>query len=57
MEQRLSLFTLGVDDLAEARAFYGRLDWRESVAGSADVAFFQLGGITLGLYRPQRPSR
>jgi uncharacterized protein len=50
MEQRLSLITLGVDDLVEARAFYARLGWRESAAGGADVAFFQLGGIALGLY-------
>ena len=50
MEQRLSLITLGVDDLTNARAFYGRLGWRESGAGNEHVAFFQLGAIILGLY-------
>lgn len=50
MEQRLSLITLGVTDLATARAFYGRLGWVESGAGNEHVTFFQLGGIALGLY-------
>ena len=50
MEQRLSLITLGVDDLSKTRAFYGRLGWRESGAGNEQVAFFQLGAIVLGLY-------
>lgn len=50
LEQRLSLITLGVDDLTNARAFYRRLGWRESGAGNEHVAFFQLGAIVLGLY-------
>ena len=50
MEQRLSLVTLGVDDLAAARAFYGKLGWREGGPSSDDVVFYQLGGIILGLY-------
>ncbi len=50
MEQRLSLVTLGVDDIAAARAFYSRLGWRESSASNDNVAFYQLGGIILGLY-------
>jgi len=47
MEQRLSLITRGVDDLAQVRAFYGRLGWRESAAGNAHAAFFRSGGIAL----------
>lgn len=50
MEQRLSLVTLGVDDLAVARAFYARLGWREGGPSNEHVAFYQLGGIVFGLY-------
>jgi uncharacterized protein len=50
MEQRLSLVTLGVRDLAASRAFYNRLGWRESPAGNAEVAFFQCGGLVFALW-------
>ena len=51
MEQRLSLVSLGVRDLAASRAFYERLGWTPSAAASNDqIVFFQLGGIVLGLY-------
>ncbi|MCB9960393.1 MAG: VOC family protein [Rhodospirillaceae bacterium] len=50
MEQRLSLVTLGVADLARARAFYERLGWPAAASGNEQVAFFNLGGIVLGLY-------
>lgn len=50
MEQRLSLVTLGVRDIAEGTAFYQRLGWTASSAGNENVTFFQLGGIILGLY-------
>jgi len=50
MEQRLSLVTLGVKDVAEGRAFYERLGWQASSASNAEVTFFQLGGIVLGLF-------
>ncbi len=54
MEQRLSLVTLGVTDVALATAFYERMGWRRSAANSNDqVTFFQLGGIILGLYGTQ----
>lgn len=47
--QRVTLITLGVSDLAAARAFYARLGWEER--GSQDtVAFFQLDGQALGLF-------
>jgi len=49
MEQRLSLITLGVGDLTTARAFYERLGWRASPPGNDDDAFFQTGGMILGL--------
>ena len=50
MEQRLSLVTLGVGDLARATAFYERLGWKRSMAKAEGVAFFQLGGIALALW-------
>ena len=50
MEQRLSLVTLGVRDLAASRAFYQRLGWKESPAGNAEVAFFQCGGLVFALW-------
>jgi catechol 2,3-dioxygenase-like lactoylglutathione lyase family enzyme len=50
MEQRLSLVTLGVRDLAASRAFYKRLGWTESPAGNEEVAFFQCGGLVLALW-------
>lgn len=51
MEQRLSLVTLGVSDLARSRRFYcGGLGWRESSAGNESVCFIDAGGVVLGLY-------
>ena len=51
MEQRLSLVSLGVDDLKVSRAFYEKLGWKASPKNSNDnIVFFQLGGIVLGLY-------
>lgn len=49
VEQRISLVTLGVENLARARAFYEALGW---VAGYADddVTFFQAGGMVLALW-------
>lgn len=50
MEQRLSLITLGVEDLAESRRFYEALGWKASAIGDGNVVFFQLGGIALALW-------
>jgi catechol 2,3-dioxygenase-like lactoylglutathione lyase family enzyme len=50
MEQRLSLVTLGVADLARSRDFYERLGWRRSMQEADGVAFFQAGGMIVGLY-------
>tara|TARA_R110002167_G_scaffold44075_2_gene132862 strand:+ start:574 stop:999 length:426 start_codon:yes stop_codon:yes gene_type:complete len=50
MEQRLSLITLGVRDLAASTAFYERLGWRRSMNHLDGVSFFQAGGIVFGLY-------
>ena len=50
MEQRLSLITLGVADLARSRRFYERLGWTASKLGGDEVVFFQLGGVILSLW-------
>jgi uncharacterized protein len=50
MQQRLSLVTLGVRDLAASRAFYRRLGWTESPPSNEDVAFFQCGGVVFALW-------
>jgi uncharacterized protein len=49
MEQRLSIVTLGVRDLAKARAFYDSLGWK---AGSDDagVVCYNLIGMALALF-------
>ena len=50
MEQRISLITLGVDDLPRARRFYeDGLGWRPTSAQEA-VCFYQLPGLALGLF-------
>ena len=50
MEQRLSLITLGVKDLAKSRRFYESLGWKLGGPSNPQVAFFQLGGIIIGLW-------
>ena len=51
MEQRISLITLGVTDLAQSRHFYEHdLGWHPSSASNAQVTFFQTGGMILALY-------
>lgn len=50
MEQRLSVITLGVADLARARAFYEALGWTTRAAPEDDVVFFQAGGMVVALW-------
>lgn len=55
MEQRLSIITLTVDDLARARAFYEALGWRvASETAASEIVCFTLNGIGLALYPRQR---
>ncbi len=49
MEQRVSLITLGVSDLARAAAFYTALGWNR-VDSPDGVVAFDLISQTLGLY-------
>jgi catechol 2,3-dioxygenase-like lactoylglutathione lyase family enzyme len=52
VEQRISLVTLGVADVARARAFYERLGWRGQE--TEETVFFQAGGVVLVLWgRPK----
>jgi len=48
MEQRISLITLGVADLAQARRFYERLGWRGQEV--EETVFFQAGSSALVLW-------
>jgi len=49
MEQRLSLVTLGVADLARARAFYEAIGW-SGTSPDDDVMFFQCPGMIVALW-------
>jgi hypothetical protein len=50
VEQRISLVTLGVADLARARAFYEALGWRGAQQPDDEVCFFQAGSLVFGLW-------
>lgn len=50
MEPRLSLVTLGVTDLERAIGFYRDVVGWEPASLQDDVAFFDLGGVILGLW-------
>ncbi len=49
MEQRISLITLGVEDMEKAAAFYEALGWKRAESPDGVIAF-DLIGQTLGLY-------
>jgi catechol 2,3-dioxygenase-like lactoylglutathione lyase family enzyme len=48
MEQRVSLVTIGVDDVARAKEFYAALGWRGHEVD--DTVFFQAGGLAIVLW-------
>lgn len=51
MDARVSIVSLGVDDLDRARRFYENgLGWTPSEIGDGMVAFYQAGNMILGLY-------
>ena len=50
MKQRVTLITLGVSDLARARAFYEAVGWRTGAEPDDDVVFFQAGDMVLALW-------
>lgn len=49
MEQRVSLITLGVEDMEKAAAFYEALGWKRAESPDGVIAF-DMVGQTLGLY-------
>ncbi|WP_019961244.1 VOC family protein [Woodsholea maritima] len=51
MEQRLTMITLGVDDIAAARDFFENgLGWQAHAGSNDNVVFFETGASVLGLY-------
>ncbi|MDR0358957.1 MAG: VOC family protein [bacterium] len=55
MEQRITLVTLGVSDLARARRFYEALGWQGQEV--EETVFFQAGGLGLGLWSRDKLAR
>jgi len=54
VEQRVSVITLGVEDLRRSRDFYERLGWKTRANPGDDVVFFQAGGMVLALWDRER---
>ena len=50
MEPRLTLVTLGVEDVGRARAFYERMGFVATGPSDGSVAFFPAGGVVLALF-------
>jgi hypothetical protein len=50
MDQRMSLVTLGVNNLERSKVFYEALGWKRSVREASGVVFFQMGGMALSLF-------
>jgi uncharacterized protein len=52
MDQRISLITLGVTDVARSRAFYERLGWQGHEV--EETVFFQAGGMAVVLWHQDK---
>ena len=50
MHPHVSIITLGVADVAKARAFYERLGFTASSTSQETIAFFSAGGVVLALF-------
>jgi len=50
MKQRVNVITLGVSDLARARAFYEGIGWSSGAEPGDDVVFFQAGEMVVALW-------
>ncbi|MDB6176750.1 VOC family protein [Paracoccus sp. Z330] len=48
--QRVTLITLGVDDLDRAREFYRKWGWQPHPQSQDSVVFYQMNGAVLGLF-------
>ena len=49
MDQRLSVITLGVDDVARATTFYEQLGWKVTFT-DGDIVMFQAGPMIISLW-------
>lgn len=50
LERRISIVTLGVQDVARSTEFYARWGWAKSSSSNDQVTFIQLKGTVLGLF-------
>ena len=51
MEQRLTIVTLGIEDLKTSTKFYEEIfGWKKMDSSNEDITFFQLNGMLLSLY-------
>lgn len=50
LDRRISIITLGVENIEVSTAFYKRLGWSRSSASQESVTFIQLKGTVLGLF-------
>lgn len=57
MEPRISIVTLGVDDLDRAVRFYEALGLKRNEKITDNVAFFQMGGVILALWPREELAR
>lgn len=57
MEPRISIVTLGVDDLDRAAAFYEAMGLERHRKFTEGVAFFQMGGLILALWPREELAR
>jgi len=49
-EPRLTMITLGVEDIAKSTEFYEKLGFKKSLASQDSVTFFITNGTVLGLF-------
>jgi uncharacterized glyoxalase superfamily protein PhnB len=57
MDQRVSVVTLGVDDLERARSFYEAIGWHSDTPVELEVVFFQAGGMVLALWDREKNAK
>ena len=57
LEPRISVITLGVDDLARAIVFYEAMGLERHPRFTDGVAFYQMGGVILGLWPREELAR
>ena len=50
MDQRISIVTLGTDDLPRAVAFWEAMGWPRKAKAFEAIAMFQCGGIAFAIY-------